>query len=54
MKAWLLVSSQPTNIMQRNAFRGHSTKYKFARAQPILVNYNLVENGGGAVQYLHS
>ncbi len=28
LKAWLPVSSQPTNIMQRKAFRGHSTKYK--------------------------
>ena len=29
LKAWLPVSSHSANIVQRNAFRGHSTKYKF-------------------------
>ena len=28
LKAWLPVSSHSTNIVQRNALRGHSTKYK--------------------------
>ncbi len=34
LKAWLPVSSHPTNIVQRNAFRSHSTNIsasKFSR-----------------------
>ncbi len=42
LKAWLPVSSSSTNIVQRNAFRGHSTKYKCLKISHYNYTYNIV------------
>ena len=44
LKAWLPVSSHSANIVQRNAFRGHSTKYKFLENFALYGNMQTSKN----------
>ncbi len=53
LKAWLPVSSHSANIVQRNAFRGQSTKYKCLENFSLYGNYKIIQWILGIIISIH-